>query len=428
MPSRKPTKNSSRTRKSTASKKLRVLMLSWEYPPYIVGGLGAHVGALAPALARAGVEVHVVTPRWKGGETEESIAAKKSRSGSPVSTVHRVNPPVAALSNFFADVHQTNLNLEEQGQILYDKIGRFDIIHAHDWLVAWAAASLKRLHKTPLIATIHATERGRGRGFLGGETSHSINSTEWWLTYEAWRVITASQFMADEVKAYFNVPLDKIDIVPNGVDSAPFDALEGVDLTAFRERWARPDERIVFYVGRMVQEKGIQLIVEAAPRILAQVPATRFILAGTGSMVEPIKRRAAELGIADRVVAAGFVSDADRDRLFKVADAAVFPSLYEPFGIVALEAMAAKCPVIVSAVGGLGEVVSHEVDGLTVYPDNIESLAWGILQTLQDRRAATVRAARAFRMVKEQYSWDRIAEQTIDVYSQVVRERAKTDW
>ena len=429
MHSRKPTKNNSRTRKSTAgNKKLRVLILSWEYPPYVVGGLGAHVGALAPALARAGVEVQVVTPRWKGGDPEENIAAKSSRGASSGSSVYRVDPPVAGLTNFFADVHQTNLNLEEQGHVLYEQIGRFDIIHAHDWLVAWAAASLKRLHKTPLLATIHATERGRGRGFLGGETSHSINGTEWWLTYEAWRVITASQFMADEVKAYFNVPPDKIDIVPNGVDTAPFDALEGVDLSAFRERWARSDERIVFYVGRMVQEKGIQLIVEAAPRVLAQIPQTRFILAGTGSMVEPIKRRAVELGISDRVVAAGFISDADRDRLFKVADAAVFPSLYEPFGIVALEAMAARCPVIVSAVGGLGEVVSHDVNGITIYPDNPESLAWGILRSLQDSPAARARTARAFRMVKEEYSWDRIAERTIDVYDRIVRERAKINW
>lgn len=403
-------------------------MLSWEYPPYIVGGLGAHVAALAPALARAGVEVHVVTPRWKGGEPQEIIGSKKSRGRSHASTVCRVDPPVAGLTNFFADVQQTNLNLEEQGQALCDQFGGFDIIHAHDWLVAWAAASLKRLHKTPLLATIHATERGRGRGYLGGETSHSINGTEWWLTYEAWRVIATSRFMAEEVKAYFNVPPDKIDIVPNGVDATPFDVLEGVNLSAFRERWARANERIVFYVGRMVQEKGAHLIVEAAPRVLAEIPRTKFILAGTGSMSDHIKRRALELGTGDRVVVAGFISDPERDRLLKVADAAVFPSLYEPFGIVALEAMAAKCPVIVSDVGGLSEVVRHDVTGVTVYPDNAESLAWGILHTLHDPAAAKARAKRAYRVAKEEYSWDRIAARTIEVYRRIVRERAETDW
>jgi glycogen synthase len=407
---------------------MRILMFSWEYPPYVIGGLGAHVAALAPALARAGVEVHVVTPRWKGGESKEIVADNNPRARSSDVTIYRVDPPVAGLSNFFADVQQTNLNLEEQGQALFDQFGDLDLVHAHDWLVAWAAASLKRLHKTPLLATIHATERGRGRGFLGGEMSHAINGTEWWLTYEAWRVIATSRFMADEVRAYFNVPPDKIDIVPNGVDTAPFDALDGVDLSAFRERWARADERIVFNVGRLVQEKGAQLIVEAAPRVLAQVPQAKFILAGTGSMGDHIARRARELGVADKVIVAGFISDTDRDRLLRVADAAVFPSLYEPFGIVALEAMAAKCPVIVSDVGGLGEVVEHEVTGITVYPDNVESLAWGILRTLQDPVAAKQRAAQAYRMVKEEYSWDHIAQQTIEVYERIARARAKTDW
>ncbi len=420
-------KNISKTRKSTAADKtLRVLMLSWEYPPHIVGGLGAHVGALAPALARAGVEVHLVTPRWKGGEPREKLGARSSRGRS--SDVYRVEPPVAGLSNFFADVQQTNLNLEDQGNALFEKFGRFDLIHAHDWLVAWSAASLKRLHKTPLLATIHATERGRGRGVLGGEAAHAINGVEWWLTYEAWRVIATSRFMADEIKLYFNVPPDKIDIVPNGIELTPFDALESVDLSAFRERWARADERIVFNVGRVVQEKGAHLILEAAPRVLEEIPRAKFIIAGTGSMSDYLKRRALELGIADKVIGAGFISDADRDRLLKIADAAVFPSLYEPFGIVALEAMAAKCPVIVSDVGGLSEVVMHDVTGVTVYPDNVASLVWGILHTLRDPVAAKKRATKAYDVARREYSWDHIAAQTIEVYRRIVQERAKTEW
>ncbi len=413
------------------AQKIRVLMLSWEYPPHIVGGLGAHVAALAPALARAGVQVHVVTPRWKGGEPREALPSSGRASRHRMLTraaVYRVEPPTTGIGNFLADVQQTNLNLSEYAQALYDLLGGFDLIHAHDWLVAFAAASLKRLHKTPLIATIHATERGRGRGFLGGEMSQAINGTEWWLTYEAWRVITCSRYMSDEVKAYFNLPADKLDVVPNGVDAAPFDALEGVDLTDFRAQWARPDERIVFNVGRVVEEKGAHLIVEAAPRVLAEFPQTKFIIAGTGSMVEPLKRRAVELGVADKVHIAGFVPDPDRNRLFKVADAAVFPSLYEPFGIVALESMAAKCPVIVSEVGGLKEVVRHDVTGVTIYPGDIESLAWGVRYTLRDPARARGRAARAYRVVRREYNWDRLAARTIEIYARVLGERAKTDW
>ena len=410
-------------------KKLKVLMLSWEYPPHIVGGLGAHVGARAPALVRAGVQVQVVTPRWKGGEEYEPLAIVKSRARKTLPpSVHRINPPVMRMGNYFADAQQTNLNLEEQAQRLYDRNGGFDLIHAHDWLVAFAGTSLKRTHKTPLLATIHATERGRGRGFLGGDSSQAINGVEWWLTYEAWRVITCSQFMTAEVREYFNVPPDKIDIVPNGVDASPFDELDKVDLGEFRKRWASPDEQIVFNVGRVVHEKGAHLIVEAAPQVLAQKPNVKFIIAGTGSMVDQLKRRAGELGVAEKVIVAGFISDPDRNRLLKVANAAIYPSLYEPFGIVALEAMAAKCPVIVSEVGGLKEVVKHDVTGVKIYPDNIESTAWGILHTLQDDAAAQARAAKAYRIVKNDFNWDRIAEQTIEIYERIVRARVKTNW
>ncbi len=420
---------------------MRILMLSWEYPPNIIGGLGSHVAALVPALVRAGVQVQLVTPRWAGGPSEESVLAERRRTprarrtgarrkphAASSAMVYRVDPPVMNIGNFFADVEQTNLDIAELGQKLLDKLGGFDLIHAHDWLVAFSAESLKRLNKTPLVATIHATERGRGRGTLNGQMAQAINGAEWWLTYEAWRVICASQFMADEVKGYFQTPPDKIDVIPNGVDTTPFDLLDRKDLSEFRAQWARKDQRIVFSVGRLVEEKGAQLIVEAAPRVLAEFPNVKFIIAGTGWLSDQLKRRVWELGIADHVEIAGFISDEDRDRLLKVSDVAVFPSLYEPFGIVALEAMAAKCPVVVSSVGGLVEVVRHDETAVTVFPGRIESLAWGISYTLKRPELAQIRAERGYRVVKTEYSWDQIAARTIQVYERVIRERAKTKW
>ncbi len=425
---------------------MRILMLSWEYPPHIVGGLGAHVGALAPELARAGVEVRVLTPRLKGGAKTEVIGEKggkrkkgtrgtRGRKGTrgtkgkskPQSVVERVNlqSPISNL-DFFSDVQAINRRLEARGRELFDA-REFDLIHVHDWLVAFAGIALKHAYKTPLLATIHATERGRGRGGLNGETAQAINATEWWLTYEAWRVITTSGFMADEVKSFFQVPSDKVGIVPNGVDSTPFDALGKRDLP-FRARWARKDERIVFSVGRVVHEKGAQVLLEAAPHVLAEFPDVKFIVAGTGWLVDTLKRRAVELGIAEKFIVAGFISDDERNRLLKVADVAVFPSLYEPFGIVALEAMAAKCPVVVSEVGGLREVVRHAETGITVYPDNAESLAWGILHTLKHPDWAKQRAARAYRVVQSDFAWKRIAARTKEVYERVVRERKKVTW
>lgn len=401
---------------------MRVLMLSWEYPPHVIGGLGNHVSALIPALARQGVEVHLVTPRWAGGEPVETLPGNTGKA-----IIHRVDPPIARIGNFFADVQQTNLNLEEVGIRLIRELG-IDLIHVHDWLVAFAGASLKRIRKIPLLATIHATERGRNGGFLWGDMQNAINGTEWWLCYEAWRVIACSRYMANQVIDYFSVPADKIDVIPNGVEVHHFDYLEGVDLSDFRARFAAPDEKIVFYVGRLVHEKGPQLIVAAAPAVLANFPKAKFVIGGRGPLLDELRNRAVAMGLGNRFYFTGFLPDEDRDRLYKIAEVAVFPSLYEPFGIVALEAMAAHCPVVVASTGGLAEVVQHNETGITVYPDNVDSLAWGILQVLQHPEWAAVRAKNAYRMLLTHYNWDYIAQRTSQVYELIVNERARTAW
>lgn len=393
-------------------------MLSWEFLPHIVGGLGAHVSALAPALARQGVQVTIVTPRWNGGAPVEQVSSNL--------VVYRIDPPVQRMGNFFADVQQTNLNLEEVAHSIWGSADAegvnlgFDLIHAHDWLVGFAAEALKRLHKRPLIATIHATERGRGRGELRGEMAVSIDGVEWWLTYESVRIITASTFMAQEVKNYFRVPPDKVVVVPNGVNTEPFDVLDGVDLTEFRAQWALPEDKVIFYVGRIQAEKGVHLLVEAAPPILSKHPATKFILAGTGGLLDQLRLRALELNVAERVSLPGYVSDSTRDRLYKTSTAAVFPSLYEPFGIVALEAMAAECPVIVSDVGGLREVVQNGVTGTVVVPDHVDSLVHGIINTLDRPDLARIRSGNAYRLVKREYTWDHIAAHTIREYETAI--------
>jgi glycosyltransferase involved in cell wall biosynthesis len=323
---------------------------------------------------------------------------------------------------------QTNLALERYAERLWQETGPYDLIHAHDWLVAFAANTLKRTHKTPLIATIHATERGRGRGYLGSDTARAIHHVEWWLTYEAWRVITCSDYMAGEVQSFFACHADKIDVIPNGVDPAPFLAAAQEHWEGFRAMYALPDEQIVFNVGRVVHEKGVHVLVEAAPRVLAQVPKAKFVIAGRGPTLDHLRHRAWELGVGEKVLFAGFVSDADRNRLFCQSACAVFPSLYEPFGIVALEAMAAHCPVVVSEVGGLKEVVKHAETGITIYPDNADSLAWGIVHTLTRPDWARQRAENAYKVVVDQYNWDRIAGLTVDVYQRVIEERRRADW
>lgn len=398
---------------------MRVLTLTWEYPPHIVGGLGQHVAELAPALARRDVEMHVVTPMRKGGASEEQQGQLY---------VHRVPANTLAAGGFYEEAWQTNQVLASYCRALIAERGPFDLIHNHDWLTAMAARDLKHAYRLPLVATIHATERGRGRGALAGPQAERIHQTEWELTYEAWRVIVCTHYMVQEVRNYFGVPEDKLDVIPNGVNPAPFDALEGVDLTEFRRQYARPEEKIVFHVGRIVREKGVDILIRSAPQVLAHLPETKFLIAGRGPELDAMRALVAELGLEHKVVLLGFISDEDRNRLLKLADCAVFPSLYEPFGIVALEAMAARTPVVASEVGGLREVVQHAETGITIYPGDVASCAWGILHTLQHPEWAAMRVANALEKVRTIYNWDVIAGQTLAVYQRVVQERARANW
>jgi len=399
---------------------MRVLMLSWEYPPHVVGGLGKHVREIVPALASAGVEIVMITPRWAGGAPTE---------GNDKVRIVRVDPPGDVNGyDFFENVHRTNWLLESRAREVLDSLGGFDLIHAHDWLVAFAAIKLKHDYRLPLLATIHATEYGRGRGHLNGHIPWAIHGTEWQLTYEAWRVITCSGYMANEVATLFQCPRDKIDVIPNGItlpDHPPL--LAGPERLAFRRRFAADDERLVLHIGRIVQEKGLGVLVEAMPRVLSVLPSAKFVIVGTGGYLNAARQRGHEL-VGAKVYFTGFIPDADRDYLYQVADVAVFPSLYEPFGIVALEAMAARCPVVVSDAGGLPEVVQHNETGIVTYANNPDSLAWGILHTLQHPDWTAARVENACRRVREAFNWQRIAYQTVAVYQRISDERTLLKW
>jgi glycogen synthase len=400
---------------------MRVLMLSWEYPPNVVGGLGKHVSELIPALARRGIEVHLVTPQQGVDQTRDVLDHV---------TIHKIGvaSPFTGFPDFYTEATCANAALQHACEQIVNADGPFDLIHNHDWLTSFAATALKHQFKLPMIATIHATERGRGRGTLQGEQAHRINAAEWRLSFEAWRVICCAQYMARELQLYFNTPADKVDVIPNGIDPSPFRALDGLDLAAFRAHYALPEEKIVLYVGRVVAEKGVEVLVRAVPNVIAALPHAKFIIAGKGPELEHLRRLAAELQLGDSVRFVGFISDPERDQLYKVADCAVFPSLYEPFGIVALEAMAACTPVVVSEVGGLREVVRHAETGITIYPNNPESCAWGIIHTLQHPEWARQRVENAYREVLTIYNWDTVAGQTAEVYARVVAERARTAW
>ena len=406
---------------------MKVLMLSWEYTPHIVGGLGKHVVEIVPELVADGVEVHLVVPKLSGGDFNEPLPLPDGSHATNGSQLYRIDAG-QDIGDFFTNTWHDNTLIEGFCTQLIRQQSGFELIHNHDWLSGFAAVALKHDFRLPLLSTIHATEMGRNRGHLYGDMQRSIHMAEWWLTFESWRVITCSHYMAWEVEQYFGVPPNKVDVIPNGVDPRRFDALTGIDLSSFRLGFAGPHQPIVYYVGRIVPEKGLQVLVDAVPLVLSEWPDVKFVVAGGGGYGHDLRAKAIALGVDDNIIFTGRISDEVRDALFKVADCAVFPSLYEPFGIVALEAMAAGTPVVVSEVGGLQEVVDLHQTGIKVHPNDPGSLAWGILHTLKNPQWSRQRAANADRMVRHQYNWARIADMTLQTYKRVVDEAKAGDW
>ena len=396
---------------------MRVLMLSWEYPPQIVGGIAPHVHDLSLALTEKGQEVTVLTRNNDQMETTEQIKGIK---------VCRVARSAPEPPDFVSWVMQLNLQLMEKAVSMVEAGENFDLIHAHDWLVAYAGKGLKHAFCKPLVATIHATEWGRNSG-LHNELQRYISNVEWWLAFEAWRVICCSRYMFQELQRIFQLPANKLRVIPNGVYPEAF-RRQARDARAIRRKYAADDEQVVFYIGRLVFEKGLDLLLEAAPKILAQKEKVKFIIAGKGPYAEHLHHRAQQMGLYHKFYFTGYVDDLTRNALFSTADVAVFPSLYEPFGIVALEAMAAGTPVVVADTGGLGEVVRHGKNGLKAFPNNPESLADNILWVLTHPEQAVAMRDQAWRDLKTEYNWGKIAAQTIEVYQEVQSEYQRSDW
>jgi glycosyltransferase involved in cell wall biosynthesis len=395
---------------------MKILVLSWEFPPKIVGGICRHVAELYPEIVKLGHEVHLITVEFGRAPLYEMVDGIH---------VHRV--PVGHSHNFFEWVARMNDSMGRHGGKLILEEGSFDLIHAHDWLVGDAGMALKHHFKIPLIATIHATEYGRYNGIYNDEHRY-IHGKERDLAYNAWRVIVCTEYMRREVARVLGTPWDKIDVIYNGIRPEKKPRWEDFDALNFRRRFAGDREKIVYYVGRMTREKGVEVLLSAAPKVLwAMGGNVKFVIIGGGN-TDHLKRIAWDIGIWHKCYFTGFMYEEDLNKFQAVADCAVFPSLYEPFGIVALESFAARVPVVVSDTGGLPEVVTHTKTGIVTWANNYNSLAWGILEVLKNPGYAQWLVDNAYEDLDRRFSWAKIAKQTEAVYEQVVRERAQVDW
>ena len=384
---------------------MRVLILSWEYPPLIEGGLARHVRELAENLVAQGVEVHVLARGTEQSPPEEELDGV---------IVHRVREPARPrdLSEFVTWVEHMNADMLAVGVEVGDRYD-FDLVHGHDWLVAVAGDHLANRFRCPLAVTIHATEYGRHQGWVDKHPQSHIHGVEKWMANRADRVIACSAYMREHISDIYDLPEERIAVIPNGID--PADLVPVDDLDTLRSRFAAPDERLVLLVGRLVYEKGFQLALEALPGLIERVGNVRFIVAGSGTAEQELREQATRLGLDEHGTFVGWIGDDVLHSLYRIADLTVVPSIYEPFGLVALEAMASGCPCLVADTGGLREVVPNDDVGLRFHSRDPDSLGQMAERLLTDAGLRDRLVAEASEHVLS-FDWADVARQTADIY------------
>jgi len=386
---------------------MRVLILSWEYPPLIEGGLARHVRKLSEGLVTLGTEVHVLTRGREESPEEEDVAGV---------VVHRVREPERPreLGEFVTWVEHMNADMLAAGVELGDRF-EFDVVHGHDWLVAVAGDHLARRFRAPLVTTIHATEYGRHQGWVHTHPQSHIHGVERWMANRADRLVTCSAYMREHVADVYGLEEEQVAVVPNGID--PAELVPVADLDELRARFAAPHERLVLLVGRLVYEKGFQLALEALPELVERLGGVRYLVAGSGTHEAQLREQARELGLEPHGTFLGWIGDDVLHSLYRIADLTVVPSIYEPFGLVALEAMASGCACLVADTGGLREVVPNEDVGLRFRSRDPESLAALAERILTERELRERLVAEASEHVLS-FDWADVARQIAAVYEE----------
>lgn len=394
---------------------MRVLIVTWEYPPVVIGGLGRHVHALARRLAAAGHDVRVLC-RQPGG-TDAATHPTSAESADGVRVLRVAEDP--AHLEFERDMVAWTLAMSHA---MVRAVPRWldgwrpDVVHAHDWLVAHAAIGVAELLDVPLVATLHATEAGRHAGWLSGVVSQQVHSVEWWLAQRADALIACSEAMRAEVSGLFDRDPDEIHVLHNGIEPRRWRVRRG-EVDAARTHHAPDGAPLLLYFGRLEYEKGVHDLIAALPRIRRAHPGTRLLVAGAGTQLEFLLEQTRAHRVRRAVRLLGHLPDRELATLLAAVDTVVLPSRYEPFGMVALETAAAGAPLVASTAGGLGEVVRDGVTGLSFEPADVAGIAAAVVTVLGDPAAAARRARTARARLRSEFDWDRIAAATAEVYA-----------
>lgn len=400
--------NNQKVREFIPTNKKKVLILSWEYPPNIVGGLGTHVVGLTNSLIKNGYEVHLITAQDMKKDAEDVVEKEHL-------FVYRVKPIYSIEQNFIHWIGGLNLAMWDKA-IEIGKKTTFDLVQAHDWLVGAAAISLKDQLNIPLIATIHATEHGRNGGIYT-EMQKFIHEKERQLIQSADSLIVCSEYMQNEVMTIFEVEQSKINIIPNGIDSLQMEKASIAPLEAFQ---LDNNKKIIFAMGRMVKEKGFGTLLEAARKLHKMRSDLYFVIAGVGPMYDEYQKFIERNGLSECVRLIGYLHGEQKNAFYAHANIVVIPSSYEPFGIVALESLVFAIPTIVSHTGGLKGIIKNKETGLFMEPNNAESLVENIEYLLENPTIGKGIGKNGQKLVSQLFSWNRIGEETKRVFDELL--------
>ena len=384
---------------------MKILLLSWEYPPVVIGGLGRHVHHLATELVMAGHDVVVLSRRPTATDPHSHPTTDVVDEGVRVIAAAEDPHDFTFGTDMMAWTLAMGHAMIRAGLGLAD--WRPDVVHAHDWLVAHPAVALAQFFDVPLVSTIHATEAGRHSGWVSGTVSRQVHALESWLVRESDSLITCSASMRDEISTLFGPELAEISVIRNGIDT---------DGWPFAPRRGHSGPAELLYFGRLEYEKGVHDAIAALPRIRRTHPGTTLTIAGDGTQLDFLRQQARRHRVSK---ATNFVGRVDHSQLLDLlhrADAAVLPSHYEPFGIVALEAAAAGAPLVSSNAGGLGEAVVDGVTGVSCPPGDVGALAAAVRSVLDSPVAAQRRAEAARERLTSEFAWQTVAAETAQVY------------